>query len=279
MKLMKKVFGIMAALVMTVPALQAQKVETLELQGAVGKLHAELERPAETAAAAPLVILCHGFADSCNSPLLKQIAKDLYDNGIASLRFDFNAHGKSEGEFRNMTVPNEIEDLKEVVRWAQSQPWVSSVSLLGHSQGGVVVSMTAGELGDSIISNVVLMAPAAVLRDDALRGNTMGAMYDPWNMTADYVVIPWNGLQLGRDYIRSAVTLPIYETARNYQGPVLILHGTHDRVVPYTYGERYHYDYPHSTLKLLPGEDHGFSQNPAEAARMASDWLISQLRK
>ena len=74
-----------------------------------------------------------------------------------------------------MTVLNEIEDLKDVISWAQAQPWVENISLLGHSQGGVVVSMTTGELGDSIIKNVVLMAPAAVLRDDAIRGNTQGA--------------------------------------------------------------------------------------------------------
>lgn len=256
---------------------KAQNVETFEIKGAVGKLHAELQKP-DGVARCPLVIICHGFSSDCNSRLLTDIADDLEKGGIASLRFDFNGHGKSDGEFQNMTVLNEIEDLKCVIAWAHTQAWVSDISLLGHSQGGVVVSMTAGELGDKEIKSVVLMAPAAVLRDDALRGSTMGATYDPWNMTDDYVQLPFGGLKLGRAYIESAVNLPIYETALNYGGPVLVIHGTHDRIVPYTYGERYNQGYKNSSIKLIPGENHSFSVNTAEAALYASDWLIRQLK-
>lgn len=97
-------------------------------------------------------------------------------------------------------------------------------------------------------------------------------------MTADYVQLPFGGLKLGRKYIETAVNLPIYETAFNYDGHVLVIHGTHDRVVPYTYGERYNKGYKHSSIKLLPEEDHGFSVNTSEAALYASDWLINQLR-
>ncbi|MDE5586367.1 MAG: lysophospholipase, partial [Muribaculaceae bacterium] len=205
------------------------------------------------------------------------IANDLQEQGIASLRFDFNGHGKSEGEFQDMTVLNEIEDLKDVISWAQSQPWVKDISLLGHSQGGVVVSMTAGELGDKVIKNVVLMAPAAVLRDDAIRGNTQGAQYDPWNFKGDYVELPGRGLKLGRKYVETAVNLPIYETAWRYTGPVLVIQGTHDRIVPYTYAERYQQGYKDCTLKLIPEEDHSFTKNTAEAALYAADWLSKQI--
>lgn len=255
----------------------AQNMETFTIKGAEGMLYAELQKPETKESKIPLTILCHGFTANCNTELLTDIANDLQSNGIASLRFDFNGHGKSEGEFQNMTVLNEIEDLKDVISWAQAQPWVENISLLGHSQGGVVVSMTAGELGDKVIKNVVLMAPAAVLRDDALRGNTMGATYDPWNMTTDYIQLPFGNLKLGRKYIETAVNLPIYETALNYTGPVLIIHGTHDRVVPYTYGERYDQGYRNSSIKLIPGEDHSFTVNTAEAALYATDWLVKQL--
>lgn len=275
---MKNIIITLIAAVAVALGCRAQNVETLTLSGSEGKLYAELQKPSVKAGEKmPLVIICHGFSDNCNSGLLKDIADDLQTDGIASLRFDFNGHGKSEGRFQDMTVPNEIADLKNVIAWAQAHPWVGSISLLGHSQGGVVASMTAGELGDKVIKSLVLMAPAAVLRDDALRGNTMGAMYDPWNMTEDYVQLPFGDLKLGRKYIEAAVTLPIYETALNYTGPVLIIHGTHDRVVPYTYGERYDRGYRNSSIELIPGEDHGFSRNRAEAALHASDWLAKTL--
>lgn len=275
---MKKTLLTLVLLIASTLCLSAHRIDTLEIQGSEGKLYAELERPSTLSSSRqPLVILCHGFMGNCDSPLLKEIAKDLYNYGIASLRFDFNGHGKSEGEFQNMTVPNEIEDLKNVIEWARRQPWVGSISLLGHSQGGVVASMTAGELGSDAIRSLVLLAPAAVLRDDALRGNTMGAMYDPWNMTAEYVQLPFGGVKLGRKYIESAISLPIYETALKYEGPALVIHGTHDRVVPYTYGERYNQGYQKSTILLIDGDDHGFSHSTPETAAYTAEWLREQI--
>lgn len=138
--------------------------------------------------------------------------------------------------------------------------------------------MTAGELGESIIKNVVLIAPAAVLRDDAIRGNTQGAQYEPWNFKGDYIEISGRGLKLGRKYFETAVNLPIYETAWRYSGPVLVIQGTHDRIVPYTYAERYQQGYKDCTLKLIPEEDHSFTKNTSEAALYASDWLSKQIK-
>lgn len=276
---MKKLIPAIVLMLMSVMQSGAQTTEVMTLDGAEGRLYAELQRPADNGEKKiPLVVICHGFSGNCRSELLTDIADDLQTRGIASLRFDFNGHGKSEGKFEDMTVPNEIQDLKNVIDWARTQPWVKNISLVGHSQGGVVAGMTAGELGKKIIKSVVLMAPAAVLRDDALRGNNQGAVYDPWNLKADYVDLPWGGLRLGRKYIESALSLPIYETSLRYTGPVLVIHGTHDRIVPYTYAERYDQGYKNCRLLLIPGEDHGFSRQTAEAALTVADWLSKQLK-
>lgn len=84
-------------------------------------------------------------------------------------------------------------------------------------------------------------------------------MYDPLTLTEDVEL--FGGLKLGKNYIKTAFSLPIYETAAGYQGPAAIFHGNNDKVVPYTYGERYHKIYPLSEYHYLPGEDHGFSQS------------------
>lgn len=275
---MRTVFTFLIA-AMSLLTANAQYSDTLSIKGFRGKLFAIVQTPDRITKTSkyPLVIVCHGFGGNCQGPLITDIADDVVAKGMASLRFDFNGHGRSEGLFQDMTVPNEIEDLKSVISWAKKQSWVESVCLVGHSQGGVVVSMVAGELGDKEIKAEVLLAPAAVLRDDALRGNTMGAIYDPWNITGDYVQLPFGGLRLGKDYIRQAVSLPIYETAAGYHGPALIIHGMHDRVVPYTYAERYHEKIKDSALKIIPDEDHGFSGDTAATALMTADWLQAVL--
>ena len=69
-----------------------------------------------------MVVLCHGFGGSKDNQLFELIADSLQRHGIASVRFDFNGHGESEGRFQDMTVPNEIEDTKKVVATSLSSP-------------------------------------------------------------------------------------------------------------------------------------------------------------
>lgn len=114
------------------------------------------------------------------------------------------------------------------------------------------------------IRSVALCAPEAVLRDDALCGQVQGATYDAGNIP-ETVAVPRRNIHIGRNYFVTAQTLPIYEIALQYTGPVILVHGTADRVVPYTYSERYKNGYKNAELYLLPGVDHGFSVNGSTA--------------
>ena len=250
--------------------------ECVSIDGDHGKLAAIVRKPELKAGAqCPMVVLCHGFGGRKDGPMFELIADSLAMHGIASVRFDFNGHGESEGKFEEMTVPNEIEDAKHIIEYVHDLRYVSSVALVGHSQGGVVAAMTAGELGSDDIAAVALMAPAAVLRDDAIRGSTFGKSYDPLD-PPEFVEL-FGNQKLGREYIKTAFRLPIYETAARYKGPALIVHGTGDRVVPYTYGLRFHQQWAGSDYEELEAFDHGFSQNIYRACEIVSSWLISKL--
>jgi len=264
-------------LLMFLPLNVSAQSRNVEIDGDHGKLAAVVQTP-DGKSNFPMVIICHGFTGDKESKLLTSLADYLEAAGIASIRFDFNGHGKSEGRFQDMTVLNEIEDAKHVYEYVRDMRGVTSVSIAGHSQGGVVTSMVAGELGVENVKAIALMAAAAVLRDDAIRGILQGNTYDSINVP-EYIELNHRGKKiLGRDYVLTAQTLPIYETAANFQGPVFIIHGTTDIVVPYTYSLRYQEIYPGSQLELLPGYDHGFSQNEKLAARKVADFFISQLK-
>lgn len=262
------------------PASVSGTTDKLTLMGSKGKLAAEIQKPVlSSGEKVPIAIIMHGFTGNKEGRMLKLIADSLQNHGIASIRFDFNGHGQSEGRFEDMTVPNEIEDAKKVYEYVATLPYVdaSRIALVGHSQGGVVSAMTAGELGSPRVAAVALLAPAAVLRDDAIRGNTMGAKYNPLD-PPDSVPL-FGGHNLGASYIRTAFTLPIYETAARYTGPATIIHGTGDRVVPYTYGERFHEQWKNSEWHLLEYFDHGFTQNVYRVAELTSKFLTRTLGK
>lgn len=261
-----------AVLVLSLAGLAFSETLTLKIDGELGKLSAELQRPElEEGAKCPMVMILHGFTGNKNEKLLKTFADALEAEGIASIRFDFNGHGESEGDFVNMTVLNEIEDAKKVYEHVKAFDWVKSVSVTGHSQGGVVTSMLAGELGAENVKAIVLFAPAAVLRDDAIRGNVMGTTYDAGNPPESVSI--FGRYNLGRDYMLTAQTLPIYETAEKFTGPACVIHGTGDRIVPYTYGERYNKIYKDSELHLIDGADHGFTGFENEAVKIAVSFI------
>lgn len=252
----------------------AAKSQEVAIDGDHGKLSAVIQRP-EGKTEYPLVIIMHGFMANKERPLLTKLADDLEKDGIASIRFDFNGQGKSEGRFQDMTVLNEIEDAKAVYAYARKLPGVTDIALAGHSQGGVVASMTAGELGTQKIKALVLMAPAAVLREDAIRGQIFGIHYDPLNPPE---TIDVRDHKLGAAYVKTAQTLPIYETASQYQGPAYMIHGMGDIIAPYTYSLRYQRIYFNGKVHLIDGEDHTFSHDTDGAAKDAADFFKAQLK-
>lgn len=96
----------------------------------------------------PMVILMHGIFSSQSITPMPRIAKSLAKAGIASIRFDFGGHWKSEGKMQRMTIENEISDAIAMWEYACSLPYVTEIGLLGHSQGGVVASMAAGRMSE-----------------------------------------------------------------------------------------------------------------------------------
>jgi alpha/beta superfamily hydrolase len=254
--------------------------ERVTIDGDHGRLAAIIQKPElKQGEQCPMVVFCHGFGGRKEGALFELITDSLQKHGVASIRFDFNAHGESEGRFEDMTVPNEIADAKKVVEYVRDLRYVSKVALVGHSQGGVVAAMTAGELAEAgeSVAAVALMAPAAVLRDDAIRGSTFGKQYNPLD-PPEYVELWGPGQRLGRNYIKSAFSLPIYETAAKYQGPAFIIHGNADRVVPYTYGLRFHQQWKGSEFVMQEYFDHGFSQNVYRTTDYVTDFLLRTLK-
>jgi dipeptidyl aminopeptidase/acylaminoacyl peptidase len=61
-------------------------------------------------------------------------------------------------------------------------------------------------------------------------------------------------------------------------GPTLIIHGTADIVVPYTYSIHFNEVIRYSHLCLLQGMDHGYSGHMAEPASLATRFLTKELK-
>ena len=209
----------------------------------------------------PMVILMHGIFSSKDINPMPALAKGLAAHGIASVRFDFDGHGKSEGRMQDMTIEKELADARAVWDYVKALPYVSGVGLLGHSQGGVIASMTAGRLAAAGIAPeaVVLIAPGSVIKDACRGGKFFNATFDPKDPPE--FIRCWGFMKLGREYLLTTQDLDIYGTAADFKGPVLLLHGTKDSIVPMWCSEKYLETYgDHAELKRIEGENHLISK-------------------
>ena len=244
------------------------------IDGDHGKLSAVLQTP-KNKKSYPLVIIMHGFNANKEMYLLTDLSARLNKRGIATLLFDFNGHGQSEGLFLDMTVLNELEDARRIYMYAEKLPKVKSVSMAGHSMGAVVTAMLAGELDKDKIKTIVLISPAPELKEDTAKGDLFGIRFDTKNVP-EYITLS-NGLKVGRAFLQTTPTIPIYEMAKNYTGPVLVIHSEDDQLVPYRYGVEFSKIYKNAILKTLHGLDHNFTQDTPAVNKQIADYLAKQV--
>ena len=218
----------------------------------------------------PLAIFMHGVTLDKDSMPLAELSGHLIDSEIAVLSFDFYGHGETGGSWDKMSVSRWVEDAESVLSYVESLWFVSEIFLVGHSQGGVTASIVAGR-HPLEVQAMALYAPAAVIEDISKTGELPGFTFNPADIPEK---VPFFAGYLGRTYFRSAQKLRVYETAEQYNGPVIILHGTDDQLVPVPYAWKYHSIYEGSRLVLFDKEDHMFHNYREKAAQEVTAFLL-----
>ena len=221
------------------------------ITGSMGEIYGELTLPAHQKAPMPLVIISHGFGGNLVGN--KDYADYFVSRGMAAYNFDFCGGGmasRSAGTMLDMTVLTEAEDLSAIIDHFKGDERFSCICLWGASQGGFVSALVASQRPDDV-ARLVVEFPAIVLQDDAkARANPDGSFPDTSRVM---------GLAISRKYNEAAVSFDLYALLGNYTGPVLILHGDKDPVVPLRYSERAAQVFPHAELVIMPGQGHGFA--------------------
>lgn len=218
----------------------------------------------------PIAIVSHGFMAFQDT--VRHYAEKLAEIGYVAYCFDFCGgcvvKGKSDGKTTEMSVLTEVRDLEAVIEYAQSRPYGNpkKIVLMGCSQGGFVSAITAAKRNLQI-AKLILFYPALCIPDDARAGKMMFAKFDPHNIPD---IIPCGPMKLGKCYAEDVINLDPYLEIRGFQGDVLIIHGTKDRIVNMKYADKAYNTYMEETenknldrtvrfYKIENGE-HGFSK-------------------
>ena len=208
----------------------------------------------------PAVILGHQFG--ANHSTMEGYAKAFAENGIMAYAFDFIGGGhdiKSDGVMEEMSVLTEAADMSTVLDGIRALDNVdkNNIFLMGASQGGFVATYVAGTRPDDV-RGLIAFYPAYVIQDDAKKRTDNGT-----NMKDSFMAL---GARLGRIYDEDALSFDIYDVMKEFDGSVLIVHGTADGLVPYEYSERAAETFADAELVGIDGADHGFGGADDERA-------------
>ena len=216
----------------------------------------------------PAVIFCHGF--NGNYSLLEHHGEGFAEHGIACIFFDFCGGGlesKSDGNMQEMTIASEVADLELVIEQVAMLSFVDedNIFLQGESMGGFVSAYVAASIPDKIKA-MVLWYPAFVLPDGARERHEAGE-------TTCF------GIPLSPTFDIEAMEIDIFSLIGKYTGPVCIIHGDKDEIVPISYSNSALECYKNASLFVIEGAGHGYEGEDSNRAREYSiDFILKNVR-
>ncbi|GBC90586.1 Monoacylglycerol lipase [bacterium HR14] len=175
-----------------------------------------------------VAILCHGYLMNRCEPL--PVAKALWEVGFHCLVFDFRASGKSEGKITTIGDLERLDVLSAVDLAERTAPGLPIV-VYGASMGAAAALLAAAE--DTRIRAVVADSAYARL-SDAIEDWWRGSMGNG----AALLLKPsqWIGTLLTRRSPQQVA--PEEVVAQIAPRPLLIIHGTHDRLITPRHAQR-----------------------------------------
>lgn len=205
--------------------------------------------------AAPVVILCHGMESTKEGTKHRLLVDRLGAAGFGTLRFDFSYVGESEGEFADLTIRGEVEDLGGAFDFVAASAR-GPLGLFGSSLGGTVsLLFAATEPRIEAIAVVAAVAhPRRILEE--VRPDELAR----WRREGTFSL---GGVTLRSTFVDDLETLDVLAACRATAAPVLVLHGDADRVVPLGDGEAIAAARSGPAvreLRVFPGGDHRFSR-------------------
>ena len=189
---------------------------------------------------------------------------------IAALRFDFGGCGESED--REITLKNQIDDLKFAINYVRENGY-SKIGLLGESFGGLTSILAY----DDNIKTLVLWAPVtksktpSILQKEKFRQELNNRGFVIYRKDGRNFKIP-------KEYFEERQNINQKEILSKIKSPVLIIHGNKDEVVPLNHSqEAMEYLPPNSRLEIIEGGNHTFNNRIKKVVDISVRWFRKYL--
>lgn len=218
----------------------------------------------------PGAIFCHCFTCNKNFKAAFHVARALTLEGFSVLRFDFPGLGESEGDFAEVTLSANVDDVLSAAAFLSARG-VGPSLLIGHSMGGAAAILAASRIS-SVRAVAVLGAPAEPRELSApLALARQKAEVDG----AGEALIAGRSVRLRRRFFEDLERTSLAEAIRTLPVPLLILHSPDDEISPFENAGRILREAgPSGSFISLIGCDHllSRSQDASYAGRLIAAW-------
>lgn len=204
-------------------------------------------------------VFCHGLTGQRIGPgyLFVKLSRALSKQGFSSLRFDFFGSGESSGSFHEMSIDTMISDVGAVVKNLRRYYNPESITLIGHSFGGMIASLAVEQVKpDGLILIAPIGDPMQIIKS---RPNP----FNNENKTGGLVEFGPHEMNT-EAFSRLLQINPSDSIAKHFKGNLLLIHGDTDSIVPVEnsiyYSECAKRAGISTTYHQLKGTDHNFSK-------------------
>ena len=172
------------------------------------------------------VIFSHGLFSNKDGYKITQLAESIISTGNVLLTFDFSFCGESDGNITDISVIQEVNDLKHAVDFF-TEYGVKNIHLMGSSMGGAVSILYASQSSHKIKSLITIATPV----DFNLLISKIKKSY-PDCLIPHTGTTEIDGLSIKNTFFHELIKIDMIEAVKKLNIPVLMFHGFLDDVVP-----------------------------------------------
>jgi pimeloyl-ACP methyl ester carboxylesterase len=235
----------------------------------------------------PAVVLVHGGGVTREEGgFFARLASGLAEAGLPSLRFDFRAHGESEGQGEDLTIAGVANDIRAAVAHARMTTGSGPVGLIGASFGGGISAFFAARHPDQV-RRVILFNPLLDYKkrfiDDKPEWNGDQISEEAGRrLIAQGFLAHSPTFKLGRALLNEIFYLNPRQALGELTGPVLLVHGTRDTFIPVESSRAAVGQVTRAEARLIEidGAQHGFAvhDDPLYRDPQTQQWQASVIR-
>jgi len=239
-----------------------------------------------TASPGQAAVLVHGGGVTRDEGgFFSRLALDLAEGGIASMRFDFRAHGESEGRPEELTIAGILNDIRAAVAHVSDLAGSSPVNLIGTSFGGGISAFFAARYPERV-RRLVLLNPLLNYKRRFIDHKPYWAddqiSEEAGRELAERGFIAHSpSFKLGRALLNEVFYLQPHEAMKAVATPTLIVHGTGDTFVPVASSREYvNHIQAEARLLEIDGAQHGFAvhDDPEYLHPQTQEWQAMVIR-